>query len=97
MDSRRRIVGAIGTSPLGAVKQQTVSHAPDSSRLVVSLHSATVGQAAFVKDTKSEGCWIVITKNDGLAIAPAPIRLPESGTSGVPGPVSLVGNESEPS
>jgi hypothetical protein len=67
------VVGAIGTSSLGAVKQQTVSHAPDSSRLVVSLHSATVGQAAFVKDTKSEGCWIVITKNDGLAIAPAPI------------------------
>ena len=67
------VVGAIGTSSLSAVRQQTVSHAPDSSRLVVSLHSATIGQAAFIKDTKSEGCWIALTKNDGVSIAPAPI------------------------
>lgn len=67
------VVGALGTSSLSAVKQQTVSHAPDSSRLVVSLHNASVGMAAFIKDTKSEGCWIVLTKNDGMAIAPAPV------------------------
>ena len=68
------VLGVIGTSRFFPAQGQTVSHAPDSSRLVVSLHNATIGQAAFIKDTKSEGCWIVITKNDGVAIAPAPIQ-----------------------
>ena len=64
------VVGALATSSVGAVKQQ--AHTPDASRLTVALASTSVGMAAFVKDTRSDGCWIVFIKGDGASIAPAP-------------------------
>ena len=64
-------IGAIGTSSLGALRAQ--GKPADPSRLTVTLMSTSIGSAAFVKDTKSEGCWFVFTKNDGVSIAPAPI------------------------
>ena len=65
------VVGALATGSVGAVKQQ--AHAPDPSRLTVALASTSVGMAAFVKDTRSDGCWIVFIRgDDGASIAPAP-------------------------
>ena len=65
-------IGAIGTSSLGAAREQ--AKPVDASRLTVTLAQYNFGPAAFVKDTKSEGCWIVFIKGDsGVAVAPAPI------------------------
>jgi hypothetical protein len=65
------IIGALATSSLGAVKEQ--AQAP--SRLTVSTAAVTtVGVAAFVKDTKSAGCWIVFSKDSGVSVATAPVQ-----------------------
>ncbi|RPH54574.1 MAG: hypothetical protein EHM89_18385 [Acidobacteria bacterium] len=42
----------------------------DRTRLKVTLASASIAQAAFIKDTKSNGCWFVVA-NAGVAMAPA--------------------------
>ena len=65
-------IGAIGTSSLGAVREQ--GKPADHSRLRVTIAPTNIGSAAFVKDTKSEGCWFVFTKGDSVAVAPAPTR-----------------------
>jgi len=64
-------IGAIGTSSLGAAREQ--AKPSDASRLTVTLAPTNIGSVAFVKDTKSEGCWFVFTKGDSVAVAPAPI------------------------
>lgn len=63
-------IGAIGTSSLGAARKQ--AKPPDASRLTVTLAPTSIGSAAFVKDTKSEGCWFVFVKGDSVSVAPAP-------------------------
>jgi hypothetical protein len=34
-----------------------------------------MGQGAFIKDTKSSGCWLVVTQaNAGVAMVTAPVE-----------------------
>ena len=47
----------------------TMSAQNDRTRLKVTLASANIAQGAFVKDTKSTGCWFVVA-NTGVAMAP---------------------------
>ena len=68
------LVGAVGSSSLGAVRQAVVMHQPDTNRLTVSLASTPVGTAAIVKDTKSEGCWIVFSGQSAVSVATAPAQ-----------------------
>ncbi|MEN3339068.1 MAG: hypothetical protein V7647_2744 [Acidobacteriota bacterium] len=63
-------IGALATSSVSAVRQHP--DAVDASRLSVALASTNIGVLAFVKDTKSEGCWIVFSKETGVSVAPAP-------------------------
>jgi hypothetical protein len=63
------VVGALAASSIGALKAQSV----DPRRLKVTVAGATVAQATFIKDTKSTGCWLVMTRgNDGVAMVTAP-------------------------
>jgi hypothetical protein len=44
----------------------------DPKRLTVTYAGTGFGQAAFIKDTKSGGCWFVVTQaNAGMVTAPA--------------------------
>jgi hypothetical protein len=63
-------IGALATSSVSAVKQQPQT--VDASRLTVALASTSLGVVAFVKDTKSEGCWFVFSKDTGVSVAQAP-------------------------
>jgi hypothetical protein len=62
------VIGALATGSIGAVKQQTV----DQSRLKTTFASTPIGLAAFVKDTKSDGCWLVFSKDAAVSVATAP-------------------------
>ena len=59
------ILGGLVGSSMKAVQAQP--NAP--GRLKVTLASASIGQGAFIKDTKSTGCWFVVA-NAGVAMAP---------------------------
>ena len=59
------VLGALATSWIAP----TLSAQNDQTRLKVTLASANIAKAAFVKDTKSTGCWFVVA-NAGVAIAP---------------------------
>ena len=59
------VLGALATSWI----VPTMSAQNDRTRLNVTLASASFAQAAFIKDTKSTGCWFVVA-NAGVAIAP---------------------------
>jgi hypothetical protein len=63
-------IGALATGSVSAVKQQPQT--VDQSRLTVALASTSLGVVAFVKDTKSDGCWFVFSKDTGVSVAPAP-------------------------
>jgi hypothetical protein len=60
------LLGALATSWFAP----TMSAQNDPTRLKVALASASIAQAAFIKDTKSTGCWLVVA-NAGVAVAPA--------------------------
>jgi hypothetical protein len=60
------VLGALATSWIAP----TMSAQNDQTRLKVTLASANFAQAAFIKDTKSTGCWFVVA-NAGVAMAPA--------------------------
>ena len=63
------VLGALGASSMAAVKAQP----NDAKRLTVTHATAGIGQAAFIKDTKSAGCWLVVTQaNAGMAMVTAP-------------------------
>ena len=69
------VIGALLTTSVSAMRQQTMSDlTPDRSRLRVKTATAGIGLAAFVKDTKSMGCWLVFSKDAGIAITAAPIE-----------------------
>ena len=59
------VLGALATSWTAP----TLTAQNDQPRLRVTLTSANLAQAAFIKDTKSSGCWFVVA-NAGVAIAP---------------------------
>jgi hypothetical protein len=59
------VLGALATSWIAP----TMSAQNDQTRLKVTLASANLAQAAFIKDTKSTGCWFVVA-NAGVAMAP---------------------------
>jgi hypothetical protein len=65
-------IGVIGTSRIGAVTEQAAFPKSDGARLTIALADTPIGRFAFVKDTKSEGCWIVRSSGEGVAMAPAP-------------------------
>jgi hypothetical protein len=60
------VLGALATNWIAP----TMSAQNDQPRLRVTLTSANIAQAAFIKDTKSTGCWFVVA-NAGVAMAPA--------------------------
>lgn len=60
------VLGALATSWIAP----TMAAQTDRTRLKVTLASANLAQAAFIKDTKSTGCWFVVA-NAGVAVAPA--------------------------
>ena len=60
------VLGALATSWIAP----TMTAQTDQRRLKVTLASANLAQAAFIKDTKSTGCWFVVA-NAGVAVAPA--------------------------
>lgn len=60
------VLGALATNWIAP----TIAAQSDRTRLKVALASAGVAQAAFIKDTKSTGCWFVVA-NAGVAMAPA--------------------------
>jgi hypothetical protein len=68
------IIGALATSSLGARKQQSA----DESRLKTSFATTPMGLAAFVKDTKSDGCWLVFSKDAAVSVATAPAQACQS-------------------
>ena len=59
------VLGALGTSWIAP----TMSAQNDQTRLKVTLASANFAKAAFIKDTKSTGCWFVVA-NAGVATSP---------------------------
>lgn len=59
------VLGVLATSWIAP----TMSAQNDQARLKVTLASANFAQAAFIKDTKSTGCWFVVA-NAGVAVAP---------------------------
>lgn len=59
------VLGALATSWIAP----TMSAQNNQARLKVTLASASFAQAAFIKDTKSTGCWFVVA-DAGVAIAP---------------------------
>ena len=67
-------IGALATRSIGAAKQQSA----DQSRLKTSFASTPMGLAAFVKDTKSDGCWLVFSKDTAVSVATAPIQACQS-------------------
>ena len=65
------VLGALVASSIGTVKAQP----NDAKRLTVKYASTSMGQAAFIKDTKSAGCWFVVTQaNAGVAMVTAPVE-----------------------
>ena len=63
------VLGALAASSMSAVQAQP----NDPKRLTVTYTSTGLGQAAFIKDTKSVGCWFVVTQaNAGVAMVTAP-------------------------
>src|SRR5688572_7125225 len=63
------VLGALAASSMSAVQAQP----NDPKRLTVTYTSTGFGQAAFIKDTKSVGCWFVVTQaNAGVAMVTAP-------------------------
>ena len=64
------LIGALATSSIGAVKQQSAQ----DSRLKTTFVSTPMGFAGFVKDTKSDGCWLVFSKDAAVAVATAPVQ-----------------------
>ena len=68
------VIGALASSSIGAVKQQSA----DQSRLKTTFASTPMGLAAFVKDTKSDGCWLVFSKDTAVAVATAPVQACQS-------------------
>lgn len=69
------IVGALTTGSMMGARQQP---AEPSSRLVVLGSSSPVlatRNASLIKDTKSDGCWLLVSSpshTEPLALAPAP-------------------------
>ena len=64
------LIGALVTTSIQARVQLPE---PRQARLVQVAGNVVAGRTAFLmKDTKSEGCWLVINSSDGVAIAPAP-------------------------
>ena len=59
------VLGALATS----WSAPTMSAQNDRARLKVTLTSANFAQAAFIKDTRSTGCWFAVA-NAGVAVAP---------------------------
>ena len=68
------VIGALATGSIGAVRRQDA----DQSRLKTTFASTPMGLAAFVKDTKSDGCWLVFSKDAAVAIATAPTQACQS-------------------
>jgi hypothetical protein len=65
------IIGALAASSINAAKAQGSA---DAARLKVGdfMSVGQMGTGAFVKDTKSTGCWLVLTGGSATAIAAAP-------------------------
>jgi len=64
------VIGALATSSISAVR---VKEQPmDTSRLRVTLAANPLGTAAFVKDNKSTGCWLVFSKDSAMSVVTAP-------------------------
>jgi hypothetical protein len=63
------VIGALAASSSRGVTAQS----QDGTRLKLTTTSAGIGQAIFIKDTKSTGCWFVVSQpNAGVGIATAP-------------------------
>ena len=66
------IIGALATGSSGAVKEQF----QESPRLKVSVvRAGNLGaMAAFIKDTRSGGCWLSLRhRNSGVSLVTAPL------------------------
>ena len=81
MDSMKRVgwifvgvvIGALATGSMAAVRQ--LPDPPQRRLVVIAENSVGRRNASLIKDTKGDGCWLMITTGnvDGpLAIAPAP-------------------------
>ena len=64
------LIGMMLGGLVGSSMQAVQAQRNDPGRLKVTLASASIGQGAFIKDTKSTGCWFVVA-NAGVAMAPA--------------------------
>jgi hypothetical protein len=67
------VIGGLATGSMSAVREQQRQASP--GRLAfVDVSSGNFGAvAAFVKDTKSTGCWLAMSKGDsGVSLVTAP-------------------------
>jgi hypothetical protein len=55
------LIGGLATNSMSATRAQ-----PSDSRLRVTMAGTPVGMMHFVKDTKSTGCWLVVSREAGL-------------------------------
>ncbi len=61
-------LGVLATTSISAVKHQPV----DEARLKTVMAMSPLGIVYFVRDTKSDGCWIVFNKDAAVSVATAP-------------------------
>jgi hypothetical protein len=72
------LIGAVvGASTAGSVIAARQGQNQPSARLVVLGSSSPLGvrNASLIKDTKSDGCWLLVSSHnplEPLALAPAP-------------------------
>lgn len=64
------LIGGLAGSSMAATKAQQ----PEAGRFRVSMNTpvAAAGFISFVRDTKSNGCWLVLAKDQAVAVTVAP-------------------------
>jgi hypothetical protein len=65
------LIGGLAGSSMAATKAQL----PEESRFKVSMKwsAGADGLISFVRDTNSNGCWLVLTKGQAVSVAVAPV------------------------
>jgi len=66
------LIGGLAGSSMAATNGQL----PEVPRIKATMAApvGAVGFVSFVRDTKSNGCWVVVAKDTALSVAVAPER-----------------------
>jgi hypothetical protein len=64
------LIGGLAGSSMAATKAQ-LSEDP-RIKATTTMGVGAVGWVSFVRDSKSNGCWVVVAKDQGVAVAVAP-------------------------